>query len=438
MAAIELGEAAVDPADIARSGPRVREDPLRPRELDAHAFSRIQPIIDKKVRRLKGEGFDDDDKAIGGLKALGGMPTASSIFKGIGEVVLDPGENPADRAQIVDGARRAARGEAKDWEGMEGRNLSGEMWNQALKDMSKVKTSGRLEQAFDDPDKSGQELDMNELEKDNLSNPPPSYPPEALHSKESTRERLKRVIAAGVDTDPPSVAPELPRINDPNVRWDSLEQEKQEFSRRATEDETNKPEEIKTSTATDVMSKLPYHRLSQQTGMPSEELERLRTTILSTHRVVSQTRMGKIQSLYYLAVAGNEAGLIGLGEASSENSESGRRIAFCNAIRAMQPILRYERRTIFGEVRGKCSAAEVTLSARPPGYGLRCSHTIFEMARCAGLTDLSARLHRSRNVMNVAKAAWEALCEQRDPEEVARARGRKMVDVRKVYYAGLV
>ncbi len=27
---------------------------------------------------------------------------------------------------------------------------------------------------------------------------------------------------------------------------------------------------------------------------------------------------------------------------------------------------------------------------------------------------------------------------QRDPEEVARARGRKMVDVRKVYYAGKV
>jgi len=36
--------------------------------------------------------------------------------------------------------------------------------------------------------------------------------------------------------------------------------------------------------------------------------------------------------------------------------------------------------------------------------------------------------------MNVVKAAYEALMTQRIPEEVAMARGRKMVDVRKVYY----
>lgn len=40
--------------------------------------------------------------------------------------------------------------------------------------------------------------------------------------------------------------------------------------------------------------------------------------------------------------------------------------------------------------------------------------------------------------MNVVKAAFEALQSQRLPEDVARARGRKMVDVRKVYYQGQV
>jgi small subunit ribosomal protein S5 len=40
--------------------------------------------------------------------------------------------------------------------------------------------------------------------------------------------------------------------------------------------------------------------------------------------------------------------------------------------------------------------------------------------------------------MNTVKAAYEALMSQRDPEEVARARGKKIVDVRKVYYAGKV
>lgn len=40
--------------------------------------------------------------------------------------------------------------------------------------------------------------------------------------------------------------------------------------------------------------------------------------------------------------------------------------------------------------------------------------------------------------MNTVKATLQALKRQRLPEEIARARGKKLVDVRKVYYAGLV
>jgi small subunit ribosomal protein S5 len=72
------------------------------------------------------------------------------------------------------------------------------------------------------------------------------------------------------------------------------------------------------------------------------------------------------------------------------------------------------------------------------GFGLRVQHLIFELARAAGLQDLSARTPRSRNKMNVIKATWEALCNQKLPDEVARARGKKLVDVRKVYYGGSV
>lgn len=58
------------------------------------------------------------------------------------------------------------------------------------------------------------------------------------------------------------------------------------------------------------------------------------------------------------------------------------------------------------------------------------------MARAAGIQDLAARVPRSRNPMNTIKATYEALMKQRIPDEVARGRGKKMVDVRKVYYAG--
>lgn len=58
------------------------------------------------------------------------------------------------------------------------------------------------------------------------------------------------------------------------------------------------------------------------------------------------------------------------------------------------------------------------------------------MCRCAGISDLAARVGRSRNKMNTVKATLEALLSQQLPEDVARARGRKLVDIRKVYYAG--
>lgn len=45
---------------------------------------------------------------------------------------------------------------------------------------------------------------------------------------------------------------------------------------------------------------------------------------------------------------------------------------------------------------------------------------------------------RARNPMNTVKATVQALLSQKDPEDIARARGKKLVDVRRVYYAGLV
>ncbi|EGP84748.1 unnamed protein product [Zymoseptoria tritici ST99CH_3D1] len=179
-------------------------------------------------------------------------------------------------------------------------------------------------------------------------------------------------------------------------------------------------------------------RLCQQTGLTPQEIRRIRVKNLVTHRVVNQTRMGKIASLYFLTIAGNQEGMLGIGEGKAAEDEDGRRQAMMNAIRNMKPIPRYEERTIFGEVEAKVGASVVKLSARPPGFGNRCQSLIFELARAAGIHDLAARTPRSRNKMNVVKAAFEALTNQRLPEDVARARGRKLVDVRGVYYGGLV
>ncbi|KAF7846130.1 hypothetical protein BT93_L5187 [Corymbia citriodora subsp. variegata] len=164
-------------------------------------------------------------------------------------------------------------------------------------------------------------------------------------------------------------------------------------------------------------------RLMKATGYTEAGLRDIRVKTIIQHFVTNQTRLGKIQKSYTLAVAGNGRGLVGIGEGKSESMAEALEQARYRAIRNMQPILRYENRTIFGDVKG---------------FGIRCQAYIYEICKAAGIADMAARVTRARNPMNTVKAAMKALHSQRDPEEVAKGRGRKMVDVRKVYYAGNV
>lgn len=181
-----------------------------------------------------------------------------------------------------------------------------------------------------------------------------------------------------------------------------------------------------------------FKKLSARTGMPVGELRNLRTRLMVSHSVTNQTRMGKIRKIYALAVAGNGNGLLGIGEGKSVESEDAIRQATYMAMRNMEPIPRYEGRTIYGDVKVKQGAVEMKLFTRPPGFGVRCSAHIFEMCRCLGIHDLSARVTRSRNPMNVIKTFMKALKSQKLPETIARGRGKKMIDVRRVYYGGTV
>ncbi|KAG0651386.1 small ribosomal subunit uS5m [Hyphodiscus hymeniophilus] len=181
-----------------------------------------------------------------------------------------------------------------------------------------------------------------------------------------------------------------------------------------------------------------YDQLRKQTGYSLDDILSFKSKLLVQHRVVNQTRLGKISSMYILAIAGDGNGRLGLGQAKGQEATNTMNLAKISAIKNMRPIPRYEDRTIFGDVKAKVSAVEVEIMARPPGFGLRCQHLIFEMARAAGIQDLAARVPRSRNKMNTVKATYQALTSQRIPEEIARGRGLKMVDVRKVYYGGRV
>jgi hypothetical protein len=115
-------------------------------------------------------------------------------------------------------------------------------------------------------------------------------------------------------------------------------------------------------------------RVAQQTGISVDDLRRFRTKNLVFHRVVNQTRKGKIQSLYALCVAGNENGLLGIGEGKAFEPEDALLKARLAALRNVAPIIRYEKRTIYGELDAKVGGCTVKLMSRPPGKFIRSLH----------------------------------------------------------------
>lgn len=233
---------------------------------------------------------------------------------------------------------------------------------------------------------------------------------------------------------PTHLAPSLPNFRDEAEKAEAL----QKASSKDGKDKRIPGMDTK-ATGEDMSNVSPAMlRLMQMTGLDLSQLRQLKVKSIISHRVVNQTRLGKIGKQYWLSVAGNGNGMLGIGEGKSEESAEGMIQSQYRAIRNMVPIMRYEQRTIFGTVNGKEGATELEISARPPGFGLRCQQYIYEMARCAGISDLSARVTRARNPMNTVKAAFKALTSQKDPEEIAKGRGKKLVDVRKVYYAGNV
>ncbi|KAG0146418.1 hypothetical protein CROQUDRAFT_44416 [Cronartium quercuum f. sp. fusiforme G11] len=146
-----------------------------------------------------------------------------------------------------------------------------------------------------------------------------------------------------------------------------------------------------------IIESLPPNSLNDR------EIKQLHKYPLIAKRVVNQTGKGKIPSMYTLVVVGNGKGLVGYGEGKSETISAASIKAFRNAIRNLSPVNLFEGRTIHTELRSKFHATEIVMRPRPAGFGLRVNPYLHQVAKAAGISDLSAKVTRSNNPMNVVK-----------------------------------
>lgn len=176
--------------------------------------------------------------------------------------------------------------------------------------------------------------------------------------------------------------------------------------------------------------------LAKLTGLDQRYIANLYVRPIVMKRVSCQTSKGKIPNFYALTVVGDKNGMIGLGEGKSRNGMRTALIkAHWNAVKNLNPIPRYDNRTILGNIDYKFHAVKLFFKSAPPGFGLRVNPNIFEICQAAGIKDLRGKIYKSRNPMNVIKGFVEALTNQPLLEDLAAGRGKKLVDLRRVYYS---
>ncbi|CAO3638635.1 unnamed protein product [Cunninghamella blakesleeana] len=185
-----------------------------------------------------------------------------------------------------------------------------------------------------------------------------------------------------------------------------------------------RPSEVVLNTVTDIID----------SPLTPAEQSRLIKKALVIKRVVNMNGKGKQPSMYALVVVGNGNGLAGYGEGKDEEASRAVRKATNRAIKNLRYFDRYDDRTVAMDIEHKFHATKLYLRSRPPGFGCRANHYIHEICRCIGIQDLSGKVRGSRTPMNVIKATFEALSSQRLPEDIAKMRGKKLVDVQRTYY----
>ncbi|GAA5964412.1 hypothetical protein JCM3765_006408 [Sporobolomyces pararoseus] len=193
--------------------------------------------------------------------------------------------------------------------------------------------------------------------------------------------------------------------------------------------------------------------LSQLTHLSPGEIRGLFKFPLIVKRVVTMKSKGKMPSMYSLVVVGNGKGLVGLGEGKDDTANKAVQKAFNQAVRSMDFVERYEDRTVSGTMKSNFGTCKIEMRSRPPGFGLRVNPYVHQVAKAAGISDLSAKVYGSRNPTRVIKLAVSMLhggsnpidmggfgkekgqrrnkktSGMETPEAVGRARGRRAVDV---------
>jgi len=158
---------------------------------------------------------------------------------------------------------------------------------------------------------------------------------------------------------------------------------------------------------------------SEREKLEAEELE---DRVIRIDRTRKTVKGGRLSSARVVVAVGDNRGRVGLGIGKARNVPE----AIAKGIRAAKkdmfriPLDGY---TIPHVVQAKVGGAVILLRPASRGTGIIAGGAVRQLIEISGIRDVLTKSLGSGNVMNRAKACFKALCELRDPQQVAQRRG---------------
>ncbi len=151
--------------------------------------------------------------------------------------------------------------------------------------------------------------------------------------------------------------------------------------------------------------------------------------VVDIKRVTKVVKGGRNMRFTALVVVGDKNGHVGTGLGKAAEIPEAIRKGKEDAMKKLITVKLDENNSITHDIQGKHTGASVLLKKAPEGTGIIAGGPARAVCELAGIQNIRTKSLGSSNKQNVVLATIEGLKLLKAPEEVAKARGKKVEDI---------